>query len=78
MKTVFLFSVIGSFAAIFVTLALELVGVSLPPSLGLGSAFGLFVISATALTAVSDYAQSAQRRRVGAIAVTKATHPLAA
>jgi hypothetical protein len=78
MKTILSLSSLFAFAAIPITLALETAGVSLQPNFGLGSAFGLFVVSFMTLTAFSDYARAAEPRLVDAIAGSKAPHPLAA
>jgi hypothetical protein len=78
MKTILSLSSLFAFAAIPTLLALAAAGVSLPPGFGLGSAFGLFVVSFTTLTAFSDYARAAEPRLVDAIAEPKAPHPLAA
>jgi hypothetical protein len=78
MKNILTFSTVFALAAIAVTLALELAGLSLPASVGLNHSFALFVVSSTLLTTVSDYSRAGRSRPIDVIAETKSTHPLAA
>lgn len=65
-------------AAVPSALALEIAGVNLPPSFGLGTAFSLFVCSLITLIAVTDYTRTLKPRTVRALLAAKATNPLAA
>lgn len=78
MKNILTFSTVFALAAIAATLALELVGLTLPAGLGLNHSFALFVVSATLLTAFSDYSRAGRTRPIDVLAETKSTHALAA
>lgn len=77
MKTILKLSSLSALAAIPAILALDFAGLPVPSDFALNSAFGLFVVSFTALTAVSDYAGAGRTRLVDTASV-KSPHPLAA
>lgn len=78
MKTILQSSTLLALVSIAASLALDLAGSALPTDFVFNTAFGLFVVSFTLLTAVSDYARSTRPRLIGALAAAKAAHPLAA
>jgi hypothetical protein len=78
MKNPLKFIALFAAAAVPSALAAEIAGINLPPGFDLGSAFVLFVCSAVALIAVTDYTRTLQPRAVAKLGTAKAAHPLAA
>jgi carbon starvation protein CstA len=65
MKTSLKILALFTSVAVPTAVAIESVGVNLPPSVGVWNVFGLFVASLIILTAVSDYTRAARYSTIG-------------